>query len=228
MSLRGRLRARQLPQTTVALWHDGEQGAEPPTVVVRALPADEYEALVAAHPPTVRGAAFDRRTFAPALLAACVDDGDGDPLSASGWAHVLANGPLSAGEVGELFEAARRVNDRKPDARLAYRFTADLQLASEMAVCAAYRIRHSEFLTWSQSDRDKAIWWQIRQAETCRNCGTRPEEWDPDRGGDYYAYEPVVDVCRGCEVKAPKQDSVDKDVGKTFRRGSFVVLRRPS
>lgn len=224
MTLRERLDG-QLPQTTVTLWHDPETGGDPPTVVVRALPPLEYEQLVAAHPPTGHRATYDKATFVPALLAATVVDDD--PLTEDEWAAVVANGPLSAGEVDELVDAARRVNDRRPDPRLGHRFAADGQLAAEMAVCAVYRMPHSAFLGWDPVDRDKAIWWQIRQSETCRSCGTRPEEWDPNRGGDYNAYEPDVATCRGCELKAPMQDQIDKGVGTRYRRGSYVVLRPP-
>lgn len=73
-----------------------------------------------------------------------------------------------------------------------------------MAVCAQYRISHSHFLggpdEWTPADRDKAIWWQIRVAETCSSCGTRPDEWDPALGGHRRAYAAVERVCGGCEV----------------------------
>lgn len=73
-----------------------------------------------------------------------------------------------------------------------------------MPVCAEYRISHSHFLggppAWTAADRDKAIWWQIRKAETCPSCGTRPEEWEPQLGGHRRAYVAEEFVCAGCEV----------------------------
>lgn len=33
----------------------------------------------------------------------------------------------------------------------------------------------------------------------CPQCGTRESDWDPDLGGDPYAYEASVHKCWGCE-----------------------------
>jgi hypothetical protein len=66
-----------------------------------------------------------------------------------------------------------------------------------MAVCADYHIPHSVFLSWSQSDRDKAIWWHIRKRETCTSCGTRAEEWKTDPN----AYTWKVESCPGCHAR---------------------------
>lgn len=93
----------------------------------------------------------------------------------------------------------------------------------EMAVCAAYGIPHSEFLGWRASDRDKAIWWHIRQQETCPSCGTRPEEWDPDRGGHRRAYVARKRRCHGCAAKQQVEASIDPD---QEGRGVHVVLER--
>jgi hypothetical protein len=76
----------------------------------------------------------------------------------------------------------------------------DAHLELELAVCASYRVRHSEFLAWSDSDRDKALWQHIRAVTTCKQCGTRPEEWDPERGGHRRAYRGVITDCEGCIV----------------------------
>ena len=95
-----------------------------------------------------------------------------------------------------------------------------------MAVCAAYRIPHGEFLGWSALDRDKAVWWQARQSGTCQQCGTRPEEWDEAQGGDLNAYAGTVAHCRGCEVRGQMQEQFDKAPKGSFRRGSYVTLIR--
>lgn len=95
-----------------------------------------------------------------------------------------------------------------------------------MAVCAEYRISHSAFLGWAAADRDKAIWWQVRKAATCQQCGTRPEEWDEDNGGDLHAYVGSVGHCRGCEVRAQHQEQFDKAPKGAYRRGSYVTLTR--
>lgn len=59
-------------------------------ITFRNLPSDEYEALVAAHPPTKeqqdKGDQWDRATFAPALIAACAVDSD---MSEDEWVEEL-------------------------------------------------------------------------------------------------------------------------------------------
>ncbi|GIH76135.1 hypothetical protein [Planobispora longispora] len=84
-------------------------------------------------------------------------------------------------------------------------------------MCADYRIPHSEFLRWSDSDRDKAIWQHIRARQTCPNCGTRAEEWDPRCGGHPGAYVPDVHRCEGCYQLA--------DAGKDLPPGSYARLK---
>ncbi|GAA4221553.1 hypothetical protein GCM10023075_10550 [Streptosporangium album] len=103
------------------------------------------------------------------------------------------------------------------------RLDADSGLTVELAVCHHYRIRHSEFLAWSDEDRDKAIWQHIRVRQACGSCGTRPQEWDETRGGDRNAYVAEPERCRGCELKEAAQDSLTGDEG----RGVRIVLTRP-
>lgn len=91
-----------------------------------------------------------------------------------------------------------------------------------MAVCAAYQIPHSAFLAWDSDDRDKAITWHLRQAETCPRCGTRPDEWEPERGGRRHAYVGEIRQCTGCVVKERTEDAPEMDGG----RGLHVVLVR--
>ncbi|WP_187234209.1 hypothetical protein [Actinomadura sp. HBU206391] len=78
------------------------------------------------------------------------------------------------------------------------RLDADPQFELEMAVCDRYRIPHSEFLSWDEYDREKAIWWMVRERQRCRGCGTRPEEWDPEQGGHKDAYSAGTRMCPGC------------------------------
>lgn len=198
-------------------------------VEVRAIPPTDYEALVRLHPPTEEqedgGFGWNPDTFVPALLAACVDL----PWSEQEWVEMCSAGPLALGETVELFQAAAQINSRSPDLRLGKRLAADGQLAMEMAVCAAYKISHSHFLggprLWTQDDRDKAIAWQIRQAETCRSCGTHPAEWDERKGGHRHAYEAVIRICPGCEVR--ERTEVELQEGKYKKvRGKLVVMKR--
>lgn len=89
-------------------------------------------------------------------------------------------------------------------------------------MCAEYRIPHSEFLGWLASDRSKAIWWHLRQREACPSCGTRPDEWNPDKGGHRFVYEPKIRQCAGCvELERTREDET-----VTKQRGMHVVLVR--
>lgn len=81
-------------------------------------------------------------------------------------------------------------------------------------MCVAYKIPHSEFLSWSRSDRDKAIWWHVREQERCGSCGTRKAEWDPEQGGDRLAYTAVKQRCPGCEAQQRAETSISKSDGK--------------
>lgn len=91
-----------------------------------------------------------------------------------------------------------------------------------MAVCAEYKISHTAFLAWSQEDRDKAIWWHLRERERCPSCGTRPAEWDPEAGGDRRAYAPKVVTCRGCQQIEARRDALTGGEG----HGVQIVLVR--
>lgn len=91
-----------------------------------------------------------------------------------------------------------------------------------MDYCTPRGIPHSEFLRWRSDDRAKALAWQLRQAQTCGGCGTRPEEWQESQGGHRYAYRAEHVRCRGCEVRAQGESSLPKNAG----RGIHVVLRR--
>lgn len=92
-------------------------------LVVRAMAPAEFEDLVSQHPATeeqhAKAKAEDRPhkpiwnpdTFIPALLAASIDS----DMSGEDWAELTSKGPVAAGEVGALFNAALQVNDRTPD-----------------------------------------------------------------------------------------------------------------
>ena len=84
-------------------------------------------------------------------------------------------------------------------------------------------IFHSDFLARSQDDRDKAIWAWLRERQTCPECGTRPDEWDPTNGGDRHAYLAQVDVCRGCQAVAGRSKGLTDEQRQP---GMKVVLKR--
>lgn len=104
------------------------------------------------------------------------------------------------------------------------RIDADPQLELELAVCAEYRIFHSEFLERSTADRDKALWWHARQRKTCQGCGTRGEEWDPEQGGHRRAYISTITTCEGCVVIERTQDAPQMKDGRGKRAG---LIRNP-
>lgn len=83
-------------------------------IVLRALPPPEYEALIAAHPPTAEQRGEDPpqiwnpTTFRPALLALCVES----DMSAEDWADFLDQ-RCSAAERQGLYVAALAVNEQE-------------------------------------------------------------------------------------------------------------------
>lgn len=92
-------------------------------------------------------------------------------------------------------------------------------------MCAAYRVRHSEFLAWSDSDRDKALWQHIRSRQACQGCGTRPDEWDPDKGGSRQAYRAVALQCEGCLKIQRGEQNLSKQTNPPL--GMHMALIKP-
>lgn len=101
-----------------------------------------------------------------------------------------------------------------------FRLDADPQLVLELAVCAKYLKMHSEFLSYSDDDRSKAIWQFIRERETCRSCGTRPDEWDETKGGRRNAYHGAIQQCQGCVVRERTEEAPQMQSG----RGYYAAL----
>lgn len=63
----------------------------------------------------------------------------------------------------------------------------------------------------------------MREKQTCRSCGTRPDEWNPERGGDRNAYAVALGRCRGCEVMgAERTKHQDTQLGG----GVYVHLQK--
>lgn len=98
-----------------------------------------------------------------------------------------------------------------------------------MAYCGPRGIPHSVFLGgpagWTPDDRDKALAWQELDRQTCRGCGTRTEEWNPEHGGHRQAYDFDVVVCPGCEKKQHADAVMNSDEWKG-QRGAQVRGRR--
>lgn len=91
-----------------------------------------------------------------------------------------------------------------------------------MAYCGPRGIPHSQFLSWSKTDRDKALTWLLRDRSACPSCGTRPEEWDPAKGGSRDAYRADIVECRGCVERERAQDAPEL---KTQRGLSIALVR---
>ena len=79
-----------------------------------ALPAKQWSDLLVSHPDKKREKLFDPETFVPAAIAACCTDPEGfdDPEKVAALFDAL-----SAGQQGELFEAAWEVNQAGPFGR---------------------------------------------------------------------------------------------------------------
>lgn len=86
-----------------------------------------------------------------------------------------------------------------------------------MAACVAHGISHSHFLggppVWTSEDRDKAVWYEIHKREACPSCGTRPDEWDPAKGGHDHAYTAELHKCWGCVEKAKAEKKITDQLG---------------
>lgn len=93
----------------------------------------------------------------------------------------------------------------------------------EMEYCGPRGLPHSRFLSWPVLDREKALWWLLRERTKCSQCGTRGEEWDEAQGGNRNAYAAEIVTCRGCEVRHARESSVDESLDGP---GAYVVLRR--
>ncbi len=144
MGLRDRLRERARPTTTFPLRIEDDAAAQAElaeaiaagedTAVaqakvdgcyeilkVTALPPADLEALIAAHAPTAEQRAEAERqkadpqwnavTFLPALFAACIE---GD-VTEEDWAEYSTKGPMTSGEVRDLFDTVMAVNYRTMD-----------------------------------------------------------------------------------------------------------------
>lgn len=95
-----------------------------------------------------------------------------------------------------------------------------------MGYCGPQGISHSHFLggppIFTAEDREKAIWWSIHERQRCQECGTRPDEWDPEQGGNDHAYHHELRKCWGCVEKAKGQKKITDKMGA----GVTAVLAR--
>lgn len=104
------------------------------------------------------------------------------------------------------------------------RLTRDGVFAARMAYCGPRGIPLSRFLDWPQADQDAALLWQAHEARRCSSCGTHPDVWDPDAGGDRNALVAEPHFCRGCERLEQLRGS---DVIDPNAKGVHLRLVRP-
>lgn len=73
-----------------------------------------------------------------------------------------------------------------------------------MEYCGPRALPHSQFLSWPEDDQDKALAWMIDKQDTCRNCGSYPDEWvEQDENGRFFKVQPPpmyarTHSCEGC------------------------------
>jgi len=82
---------------------------------------------------------------------------------------------------------------------------------------------------WTQTDRDKALWYEIHKQKTCQSCGTHPDDWDPKKGGGRDAWVAVEHYCPGCQRLEVARERAEKraEQGEKPLRGTSFVLERP-
>lgn len=93
-----------------------------------------------------------------------------------------------------------------------------------MSYCVPLGLPHSQFLSWSDDDQDKALAWTLDSRDRCHGCGTRADEWEPDKGGSRNAYEAKLHICPGCERRSWARE--EEGVGS--RPGVYVRLVKPN
>jgi hypothetical protein len=94
-----------------------------------------------------------------------------------------------------------------------------------MDYCGPQGIPWLGFLGWDRLSREAAIEWARVRADTC-TCGTRLEEWDPERGGHPAAYVATVRDCKGCAAIARRETRLRKEIESgEAGPGAKVVLK---
>ena len=98
-------------------------------------------------------------------------------------------------------EFARFLHDCRQPIDLGHwgmRLRADPVFAAEMRVCREWSISHSQFLGWSEVDREKALAYVIHEGQRCKDCGIHPEDWPVET--DEPLYEVDATRCFGCQT----------------------------
>ncbi len=115
--------------------------------------------------------------------------------------------------------------------RLGKRLKRDPQLRLELDYCGPRGLPHSEFLTWSEDDQDKALAWLRAEQAKCSECGTVPEEWvagDGVRPAIPPPYEVDTMVCYGCEERERFGRYLDGERGEGSGPEGVKIVLRPA
>lgn len=85
-----------------------------------------------------------------------------------------------------------------------------------MDYCAPHGIPYREFMGigrgWDQFSRDAVLLWQQLKRETCEQCGTHPDDWNPKAGGHIHAWAATKHSCKGCARVAAGQKALEKEL----------------
>jgi hypothetical protein len=96
-----------------------------------------------------------------------------------------------------------------------------------MAYCGPRGIPLSAFLGWAAGDQQAALAWQAYESRRCTGCGSHPDDWDPELGGDLRAYRAVTRICQGCvELQRRHADPELRDGNGHPVRGLHIHLTR--
>lgn len=81
------------------------------------------------------------------------------------------------------------------------------------------------FLSWPESDQQDALGWSAYESRRCRECGTHPDDWNPDVGGRKHAWHAEMRECKGCVETQRLADSPDvREAGRGVHIGLGVGL----
>lgn len=98
-----------------------------------------------------------------------------------------------------------------------------------MDYCVPLGIPHSQFLSWTEEDQDKAIAWQQTQRSFCRECGTPIHEWVDDEGLPVSPPPYVVETlyCHGCATVKAERTQITAEAEDRADSVKMFLTRNP-